>query len=318
MTLTQLEYVLAVHKHKHFGKAAESCFVTQPTLSMQLQKLEDELQVTIFDRSKSPIKPTEEGLSIIEQAEKIIKEQKRMFAIIEESKKEVHGEFKLAIIPTLSPYLLPLFIQSFTKEYPKVNLQILEAKTEDIIEMLKKDEVDAGLLATPLHEKSIEERVLYYEPFYLFVSSKHPFYKKAKIKEEELDINEIWLLNKGNCFRDQVLNICAQGQYRKSDNPISFESGNFETLKNMVLKGFGYTILPHMAAKQLAPSQKKYIKPFRSPVPTREVSLVFSKDCLKKRVIDALEEEILGLVPDDLRAIKKSDLQVIEFSLDNP
>jgi LysR family hydrogen peroxide-inducible transcriptional activator len=182
--------------------------------------------------------------------------------------------------------------------------------------MIKRDEVDAGLLATPLHEKNIEERVLYYEPFYLFVSNKHPFHKKKKIKEEELDIDEIWLLNKGNCFRDQVLNICAQTKSSTSNNPINFESGNFETLKNMVLKGFGYTILPHMAAKQLSSTHKKLLKPFKSPVPTREISLVFNKDCLKKRAIDALEEEILGTIPDDLRTIKKSDLQVIEFSLE--
>lgn len=316
MTLTQLEYVLAVNKHRHFGKAAESCFVTQPTLSMQLQKLEDELQVTIFDRSKSPIKVTEEGSLIIEQAEKIILEQKRMFSILDETKEELTGDFKLAVIPTLSPYLIPLFIQSFVKQYPKVNLQIQEAKTEDIIEMIKKDEVDAGLLATPLHEKKLEERVLYYEPFYLFVSNKHPFHKKSKIKEEELDIDEIWLLNKGNCFRDQVLNICSQSKTTNLNNPINFESGNFETLKNMVLKGFGYTILPHMAAKQLPSNHKKLLKPFKSPVPTREISLVFNKDCLKQRAIDALEEEILGTIPDDLRSIKKSELQVIEFSLD--
>jgi LysR family hydrogen peroxide-inducible transcriptional activator len=316
MTLTQLEYVLAVSKHKHFGRAAESCFVTQPTLSMQLQKLEDELQITIFDRSKSPIKATEEGVLIINQAHKIILEQKRMFSLIEETKVELTGDFKLAVIPTLSPYLIPLFIQNFVKQYPKVNLQIQEAKTEDIIKMIKRDEVDAGLLATPLHEKNIEERVLYYEPFYLFVSNKHPFHKKKKIKEEELDIDEIWLLNKGNCFRDQVLNICAQTKSSTSNNPINFESGNFETLKNMVLKGFGYTILPHMAAKQLSSTHKKLLKPFKSPVPTREISLVFNKDCLKKRAIDALEEEILGTIPDDLRTIKKSDLQVIEFSLE--
>jgi LysR family hydrogen peroxide-inducible transcriptional activator len=315
MTLTQLEYVLAVDKHKHFGRAAESCFVTQPTLSMQLQKLEDELQIIIFDRSKSPIKATEEGVLIIEQAHKIILEQKRMFSIIEETKEELTGDFKLAVIPTLSPYLIPLFIQNFVKQYPKVNLQIQEAKTEDIIQMIKKDEVDAGLLATPLHEKNVEERVLYYEPFYLFVSNKHPFHKKKKIKEEELDIDEIWLLNKGNCFRDQVLNICSQTKSNTLNNPINFESGNFETLKNMVLKGFGYTILPHMAAKQLSPNHKKLLIPFKSPVPTREISLVFNKDCLKQRSIDALEEEILGTIPDDLRTIKKSNLQVIEFSL---
>ncbi len=315
MTLTQLEYVLAVYNHKHFGKAAESCFVTQPTLSMQLQKLEDELQVIIFDRSKSPIVPTEEGKLIIEQAGRIIHEQKRLFALVEETKEDLTGELKLGVIPTLSPYIIPMFIQNFVKKYPKINIQIEEAKTEDIIEMLKKDELDAGLLATPLHEKSISERVLYYEPFYLFVTSKHPFYKKDKIKEEELDINEIWLLNKGNCFRDQVLNICTQHREKGLSNPIYFESGNFETLKNMVLKGLGYTILPHMAVKQLSPNHRKLVRPFKAPIPTREISLVHSKDCLKKKIIDALEEELLSAIPDDLRQIKKKNLQVIEFTI---
>jgi LysR family hydrogen peroxide-inducible transcriptional activator len=315
MTLTQLEYILAVHKHQHFGKAAESCFVTQPTLSMQIQKLEDELQVTIFDRSKTPIKVTSDGLPIIEQAVKIIKEQKRLYSILDESKKELSGDFKLAVIPTLSPYIIPLFIQSFVKKYPKVNFQIVENKTDDIIEMLKKDEVDAAVLATPLHEKSIDERVLYYEPFYLFVSNKHPYSKKKKIKEEELDINEIWLLNKGNCFRDQVLNICAKDRDQSLSNPINFESGNFETLKNMVLKGFGYTILPHMAAQELSSAHKKLLRPFRSPVPTREISLVTNKDCLKNRIVEALELEILSYVPDDLREIRKKDLQIIEFEI---
>lgn len=315
MTLTQLEYILAVQKFQHFGKAAESCFVTQPTLSMQIQKLEDELQLTIFDRSKNPIAATSDGLPILEQAQKIIKEQKRLFSILEESKEELTGSFKLAVIPTLSPYIIPLFIQSFVKKYPKVNFQIVENKTEDIIEMLKKDEIDAAILATPLHEKSIEEKVLYYEPFYLFVSNKHPYSKKTKIKEEELDINEIWLLNKGNCFRDQVLNICSKDRGEKLNNPINFESGNFETLKNMVLKGFGYTILPHMASKELSASHKKLLRPFKSPVPTREVSLVVSKDCLKTKIVEALEEEILSFVPEDLIGIKKKDLQVVEFTI---
>ena len=315
MTLTQLEYILAVDKLKHFGKAAESCFVTQPTLSMQIQKLEDELQVTIFDRSKTPIQTTVEGRQIVDQASVIIKEQKRLFSIIDESNEELRGEFKLAVIPTLTPFLIPLFIQNFVKKYPKVNLKLEEATTEDIIEMLKKDEIDAALLATPLNEGFIEERVLYYEPFYLFVHQKHPLAKKTKIKEDELDINDIWLLNKGNCFREQVLNICAQKHGGSRLENINFESGNFETLKNMVLKGFGYTILPHLAVQDLSAAHKKLVRPFKAPVPTREISLVMHKDCLKKKIVDALEEEIIGDIPDDLRGIKKKDLQVVEFSI---
>ena len=313
MTLTQLEYVIAVSQTKHFGKAAESCFVTQPTLSMQIQKLEDELQVTIFDRSKSPIAPTGEGQYIIEQAKIIIKEQKRLFSLVEGAKKEVVGQFKLAVIPTLSPYLIPLFIQSFVEKYPKVKIEVIESNTEQIIEMLKKDEVDAGLLATPLNEKKLEERVLYYEPFYLFSHKNHPLLKKKKIKEDDLDIKEIWLLNKGNCFRDQVLNICEHSKNNSELLHLNFESGNFETLKNMVLQAGGYTILPHMCVDQLSASQKKLTRPFSAPIPTREISIVINEDCLKSRIVDVIEEEILGVIPDELRNFKKKDLQVVEF-----
>lgn len=315
MTLTQLEYVLAVAQFQHFGRAAESCFVTQPTLSMQIQKLEDELQVTIFDRSKSPIQATGEGEYIIDQAKVIIKEQKRLFSLVEDSKKEIVGNFKLAVIPTLSPYLIPLFIQSFVKKFPRVKIEVVESNTEQIIEMLKKDEVDAGLLATPLNEKKLEERVLYYEPFYLFANKKHALSKKTKVKEEDLDINEIWLLNKGNCFRDQVLNICEHSRENAESIHLNFESGNFETLKNMVLQGGGYTILPHMCVQQLSSAHKKLVKPFFSPVPTREISLVTNKDCLKERIVDVIEEEVLSFIPDELRNIKTKDLQVIEFSI---
>lgn len=314
MTLTQLEYVLAVNKHGHFGRAAESCFVTQPTLSMQLQKLEDELQVIIFDRSKSPIQPTDEGIAIIDQAKRIILEQNKLYSIINENKGEVTGDFRLSVIPTLSPYIIPLFIQDFTQKYPKVNLMIKENKTEEIIELLKNDEIDAGILVTPLHEKSIIEKVLYYEPLHLFVSNKHPLSKKTKIKEEHLDINEIWLLNKGNCFRDQVLNICQHKELLNEDNTINFESGNFETLKNMVLTGNGYTLLPDMAAKQLSPSQKKLLRPFQKPIPTREVSLVHSKQSVKTKILNVLEEEILAIVPDELMDFNQKQQEIIEIT----
>ncbi|MEE2670167.1 MAG: hydrogen peroxide-inducible genes activator [Bdellovibrionota bacterium] len=314
MTLTQLEYILAVHEYRHFGKAAESCFVTQPTLSMQIQKLEDELQVTIFDRSKTPIATTEDGLVVINQAERIIKEQKRLYSLLAERSNELSGEFKLAVIPTLSPFILPMFVQNFVKAYPKVNLQITEAKTEDIIVMLKKDIIDAALLVTPLSEATIEERPLYYEPFYLFVNPKNSLAKKKEVTQDELDLNEIWLLNKGNCFREQVLNICSQKAIENLDIRVRFESGNFETLKNMVIKSHGYTILPHMAVEELPKRLTKNIRPFKKPIPTREVSLVFNKDCLKQRIINALEEEILASVPDEIREFNQKSQEVVDIN----
>lgn len=316
MTLTQLEYILAVYKNQHFGKAAKACFVTQPTLSMQIQKLEEELEVTIFDRGKSPIEPTPEGQNILNQAQIILREQKKLLSMIEESKAEISGEFKLAVIPTLSAYIIPLFIHEFKKSYPKVKLQITENKTEEIIDLLKSDDIDAGLLATPLHEPTIIEKVIYYEPFYLFVNPDHPLYKKKRVREEDLDINEIWLLNKGNCFRDQVLNICAKTKNMDLSNSINFESGNFETLKNMVLTGPGYTLLPHMASTHLSSKLQKMIRPFTRPVPTREVSLVHTKSCVKTRLLDVIEQELLASVPDELRELKKNQFEVIEIKSD--
>lgn len=313
MTLTQIEYVLAVAKHGHFGRAAEACFVTQPTLSMQIQKLEEELQITIFDRSRNPIKSTPEGDAVIDQGKKVISEHKKIFTLIEQTKDEIVGEFKLGVIPTLSPFIIPMFIQDFVKKYPKVNIQITEHTTEEIIKLVKDDLIDAALLVTPLNEKSIIERVLYYEPFYLFASKSHKMNKKKFIKQEDLDINDIWLLNKGNCFRDQILNICSQSKNQKLTNPINFESGNFETLKNMVLSGCGYTLLPQMAVTALDKKHKDLVTAFSKPIPTREVSLIHSKHSIKQKIIDALEEEILYHIPDELLEFNEKKQEVIDI-----
>jgi LysR family hydrogen peroxide-inducible transcriptional activator len=313
--LTQLEYILAVNKFRHFGKAAKSCFVTQPTLSMQLQKLEDEFGVVIFDRSKSPILTTFEGERIIDQARVIIREARRLLDLVQQSKDELAGEFRLGVIPTLSTYILPLFLQAFVDKYPGLNLVIEESKTEEIVGMLAEDEMDAGLLVTPLNDDTLIERVLFYEPFYLFVSPEHPLAKRKKIREDDLDLKEIWLLNKGNCFRDQVLNICSESKKEEGvGGNIRFESGNLETLKNMVLTSSGYTVLPHLAVSQLSAQRRRLIREFHPPVPTREVSLVYARTVLKERVIDALEETILKRLPKALEAIDPRDVEVVEFA----
>ncbi len=315
MTLTQLEYVLAVNKFRHFGKAARACFVTQPTLSMQVQKLEDELGVILFDRSKSPILPTAEGETVIEQAKVVVREQKRLVDLVQRARDELGGDFRLAVIPTLSTHILPLFLEAFVEKYPNVNLVIDECKTEEIVTLLAADEIDAGLLVTPLHDSSLIERVLYYEPFYLFVAPDHPLCRKKKIRQADLKLAEIWLLNKGNCFRDQVLNICSEGSDTDEiADHIRFESGNLETLKNMVLTSSGYTILPHLAVEQLSAKRKKLIREFYPPVPTREVSLVYGRRVLRKRIIDALEDEISSVLPAELRALERRKLEVVEIA----
>jgi LysR family hydrogen peroxide-inducible transcriptional activator len=208
MTITQLEYILAVEQYRHFGKAAKSCSVTQPTLSMQLQKAEEELGIVLFDRSKNPILTTDEGLLIIDQARVVIREYKKIFSIIDTFKDEVRGDLRLGVIPTLAPYVIPLFAGAFVKHYPLVNLTIEEFKTEEIIELLSRDELDAGLLVTPLEGENFIERVLFHEPFSVFASKNHHLLNKSKIKGNDLDTGDVWLLNEGHCFRQQVLNLC--------------------------------------------------------------------------------------------------------------
>lgn len=315
MTLTQLEYVVAVDKFRHFGKAAKSCFVTQPTLSMQLQKLEEELDLIIFDRSKNPIVPTLEGKLVIEQAKIVIKEHRKVAEIAQVSKNQVKGDFRLAVIPTLSPYVIPLFLKSFSENYPDVNLIIEECKTEDIITLLQSDKIDAGLLVTPLHDDTLIERVLFYEPFYLFVSPDHPLATKPEIHESDLSSEEIWLLHEGHCFRDQVLKLCQRKRPGTGTLPnVRFESGNLETIQNVILKNSGYTLLPHIAVNNLSPARRKHVRELNiKPVPTREISIVHSRTFLKEKIIDAIQQEIINNAPKELKSLRGKDVGIVEI-----
>ena len=315
MTLTQLEYVVAVDKFRHFGKAAKSCFVTQPTLSMQLQKLEEELDLIIFDRSKNPIVPTLEGKQVIEQAKIVIKEHRKVAEIAQVSRNQVKGDFRLAVIPTLSPYVIPLFLKSFSENYPDVNLIIEESKTEDIIAALQSDKIDAGLLVTPLHDDSLIERVLFYEPFYLFVSPDHVLANKPEITEADLSSEEIWLLHEGHCFRDQVLKLCQRKRAGTGTlTNVRFESGNLETIQNIILRNSGYTLLPHMAVNNLAPNRRKHVRELNiKPVPTREISIVHSRTFLKEKIIEAIQQEIINNSPKELKSLRGKDVGIVEI-----
>lgn len=313
MTITQLEYVLAVDRYRHFGKAAKACNVTQPTLSMQLQKAEEELGVILFDRSKNPILPTDEGSQIIVQARSVLREYKKIFIIIDAAKNEVRGEFRLAVIPTLAPYVIPLFAGQFVKKYPDVNLTIEEFKTEEIIELLGRDEIDAGLLVTPIQGENFIERVLFHEPFSVFASKDHSLLSKVKIKDKDLNTSDVWLLNEGHCFRQQMLNLCKITKDQGQHDNLKFESGNLETLKNMVMNNSGYTLLPHLAVLNLSKEELKHVREFHNPIPTREVSLVHNRIFLKEKIISALEEAIVNSLPDSLVSLKKKNIEVISI-----
>ncbi|MCI5072977.1 LysR substrate-binding domain-containing protein [bacterium] len=312
-SLSQLEYILAVAKHKHFGRAAKSCFVSQPSLSAQVQKAEDELDIVIFDRSKSPIKITQLGQEVIDQAKKIISEHKKLLDIHAQST-ELSGSFHLGVIPTLSPYILPLFIKSFSDNYPKVELTISEHKTQDIIEKLYDDQIDGGLLVTPLYDDKIIERSLFYEPFYAFMSNKHPLIKKKTVSETQLQDYPIWLLDEGHCFREQVIKVCAFKNKPEVLNNVHFDSGNLETLKNLIRRGDGYTLIPHLSTLDLSEQEKKHqLKKFKTPVPTREVSLVHSRTFLKEHIINAIIDCIIDNVPNELSSLKKRNIERIEI-----
>ena len=303
MTITQLSYILAVFRERNFALAAQSCFVTQPTLSMQIQKLEDDLGVVIFDRSKKPVQPTTIGAKILEQAQTVLWEVSRIEEIIHSEKDEIQGKFKLGVIPTLAPYLLPLFLEEFVTKHPKVDLVIEELQTAQIIEKLKDDSIDAGILVTPLKIQGIEESVLFYEPFVVYLSPKHPLLKHRRITEAELSIKDIWLLNEGHCFREQVIDLCKKRKIAPAEHKnLVFESGNLETLKRLVDKKFGYTLLPYLAIQDMKESErKKKIRFFTEPVPTREVSIVSSRSFLKKAIKGALCRTILKSLPDVLQ-----------------
>ncbi len=295
MTITQLYYVLAVAENKNFTLAAEKCFVTQPTLSMQIQKLEEELGILIFDRTKKPIQLTEIGQKIVMQAKNIVNESYRIQDIVDQQKGFVGGEFKLGIIPTITPTLLPMFLKNFINKYPKIKLIIEEHSTEEILTRLKNGHLDAAIAATPLEDDKIKEIVLYYEPFVAYFPENHNINQKKEISATDLEGENILLLQDGHCFRDGILNLCKTAS-NQENNAFQIESGSFETLIKLADEGLGITLLPYLHTLNLSEKNQQKLKPFQDPKPSREVSLIFPKSELKMHIIDALRQVIAGVV----------------------
>ncbi|MCK4562440.1 MAG: LysR family transcriptional regulator [Flavobacteriaceae bacterium] len=307
MTITQLKYVLAVAEYRNFTIAAEHSFVTQPTLSMQIQKLEDQLDIIIFNRKKKPIELTAIGEKIIDQAKLIVNESNRINDIVDQQKGFIGGEFKLGIIPTIMPTLLPFFLKSFIKKYPKVKLNIEELTTEEIIKKLSDGHLDAAIAATPLENEAIKERPLYYEPFVGFVASNHRLFKNEFINEDDLDIDDILLLEDGHCFKNSVLNLCKNSNNSEKLH-FHLESGSINTLIKLSKEGLGMTLIPYLHTLDLAEQDKKYLKQFNNTVPAREVSLIYHKSQLKMQLIEALKNTIDGVIRG---AISFHDVKII-------
>ncbi|MDD5151634.1 MAG: LysR substrate-binding domain-containing protein [Flavobacterium sp.] len=307
MTITQLQYVLAVAEHRNFTLAAEKCFVTQPTLSMQIQKIEEELNILIFDRSKKPIQLTDIGQKIVTQAKNIVNEAGKIKDIVEFQKGFIGGEFRLGIIPTVMPTLLPMFLNNFIKKYPKIKLIIEELNTNEIILRLKNGHLDAAIAVTPLEDEKIKEIVLYFEPFVAYIPENHKISQKEEIEISDLNLSDILLLQDGHCFRDGILNLC-KNQNEVSENTFQLESGSFETLIKLADEGLGTTLLPYLHTLDLKEKDKSKLRHFREPKPAREVSLIYPKSELKIHIIDALRNTITGVVKG---AITFQNVQII-------
>ncbi|MEX6686671.1 LysR substrate-binding domain-containing protein [Danxiaibacter flavus] len=306
MTFTQLEYIVAVDTYRHFAEAASQCYVTQPTLSMQIQKLEEELGVKIFDRSKQPVLPTEPGIEIIEQARKVLAERDALTEMIEAKKGIVNGELKIGIIPTLAPYLLPLFIPGFAKKYPKVKVIVHELTTDLILARLREGKIDVGVLVTPLNEHGIKEHILFYEELLVYVSKNNDAYKKSYVLAKDIDPSKLWLLEEGHCFRSQIINLCELKKSSKEGNLFEYEAGSLETLRRLVDLNDGITILPELATMDISPKQQQNLRYFKNPVPVREVSIVTHRDFVKKKLVELLKKEILASIPDKIKKNKKT------------
>lgn len=294
MTIVQLEYLLAVANFGSFSVAAEHCFVTQPSLSMQIKSLEDELGVMLLDRSKKPVIPTEAGEAVLAQARETLREYNSIKEVVARIKGEMSGRIRLGVIPTIAPYMLHKFIPDFVQRYPKVELEIREMKTEYIIDALNRDRIDAALVAGGTCGDGILEYDLFDDRFFAYVSPDSPLYNKSNIRIEDIDMRDLILLSSGNCMRDQVLELC---QARKGvPAHYSFESGSLDTLMRIVDCTSCMTVIPEMAVEYVPKERRSQVKNLLKGASSRKISLAIRRTYVKKSIVDALKETILECV----------------------
>ncbi len=308
MTLQQLEYILAVNQFRHFAKAAEYCRVTQPTLSAMIQKLEEELDTRIFDRSQQPVCPTPIGIHIIEQAQNILVQANRIKNIIEEEKHSLTGTFKLGILPTVAPYLLPRFFPQLMKKYPDLDIRVVEMKTNDIKKALQTGEIDAGIVASLAGMEELQQTPLFYEQFFAYVSREDALFNNEVIRTSDLNGEQLWLLDEGHCFRDQLVRFCQMKSARASQ--LAYHLGSMETFMRMVESGKGVTFIPELAVLQLGNAQKELVRSFAIPCPTRQVVLLTNKNFIRHTLLEVLVKEIKLSVPKEMLSLKATQAVV--------
>lgn len=311
-SITQLQYIVAVHRTGSFGKAAAECGVSQPTLSAQVAKAEEELGVVLFDRRSRPVQPTEPGISLVSLAVEVLTAHERLLAAAEGGER-LSGSFTLGIIPTLAPYVLPWFLGPFAERHPRIELTVLERTTATIVEQVKALRMDAGLLATPLDEPAFESRVIFYDPFYVYAHADAPLLAQDEVVAADLENEPLWLLEDGHCFRHQVVHLCGVRTHGAMRN-VRFDAASFETLRALIDEAGGCTLVPETFARTLpAPIRRARIRPFRDPVPTREVSLIASRAHWKTEILEALTASLRALAPRSLpRTLERGEVLPVE------
>ena len=302
MTIQQLEYILAVDKCRHFAKAAEHCHVTQPTLSMMVQKLEDELGAKLFDRNAQPIRPTRAGEKVIEQARNVLYQASLIKDIVKEEEASLKGIFRLAVLPTIAPYLLPRFFQQVSEEHPDMDIRILEMKTDPTLKALQRGEIDAAIIANRTTEPTLQSETLYYEQFFGYVARNEAIFKNPLIRTADINGERLWLLDEGHCFRDQLMRFCQMEKVKIRQ--AAYRLGSLETFMRMVESGNGITFIPELAILQLSEGQKELVRPFAIPKPTREITFVTRKDFIRQSVAKLLTDSIKQSVPKEMLSLR--------------
>lgn len=299
MNLRAFQYLVTLADVRHFSKAAELCHVSQPTLSTQIRKLEDELDVQLVERSPRKVMLTEVGEEVVERARAMLAEADAVKAIARRSKDPHSGTLRVGIFPTLAPYFLPHVVPEIRRRFPRLTLRLFEEKTEDVITMLRQGRLDAGLLALPVHDDQLTTRVLFEEPFVLAVPESHPLGTKPAIELDDLQQQELLLLEDGHCLRDQALEVC---QLAGAHEKLDFHATSMETLRQMVAAGTGITLMPVMAVKPpVAHTDNLITRPFRQPGPTRTIALVWRKSSALGPFLEELAEIFAAIEPDLLK-----------------
>lgn len=303
MTLQQLEYILAVARYGHFGRAAEACNVTQPTLSAMIGKLEEEIGAKLFDRNRQPICPTPVGERVVQKAREVLEQADSIKDIVLEEKQSIGGVFRLGILPTIAPYLLPRFFPQMMKKYPTLDIRVREMKTYQIKEALLQGDIDAGILATIEGLEEYEQTTLFYEKYIGYVSREDALFKKEVIRTADVaSSRELWLLDEGHCFRDQMVRFCQMKSSQTSQ--LAYNLGSMETFMRMVESGMGITFIPELAEMQLSDQQKELVRPFAIPIPTRQLLLITRRDFIRQTLLDIIVKEIQASIPKEMLKLR--------------